>query len=593
MRIQFIFLVVAAQSLWAAEFASEILPFIKAHCLECHGGKKVKGKVDFSKIAHPDQLDASFKTWGKAVELLQAGDMPPEENLPPSEADQRTFYTWYENRFVDSIEPRAGPFQPRRLSVAEYRNTMRSLFEFDLELAVVHAEQTSTERSLVQKLLPIDPPGASGFTNDTHSNPLTTETWGQYARLADIALARHFAAEQALSLEEANAALAQFVSRAFRRPATPTPLTAPEQLQAEMKVALMSPAFIYRGLLVEDHMDDFELAERLSYFICGDMPDAELAESAQTGRLGEVAEFAKQINRLLASPGARNLAESFGYEWLGLGDLDAIANVQSHQAYLSQPIDFIHYLFAENRPLTELIESKTSFVSPMMAGHYGKDRNQMKPFQPPKGVERQNGPNQRISLTHSKQRGGIITMPGIAQMNRGPILRGTWILERILGEHLPEPPMDVGSVPRNKKGEKLSFRQRFEQHRSQPSCAVCHDKIDPLGFAMQRFSGSGSYITDRPDDPELDSSGQLPSGERFDDIIGLKRILVTVKRRVVVRNLVERLMSYALCRELEIYDQPTVATITDQLYASEGTFRDLVHAIATSLPFRGAEFTKD
>ena len=231
--------------------------------------------------------------------------------------------------------------------------------------------------------------------------------------------------------------------------------------------------------------------------------------------------------------------------------------------------------------MIELIDSRVAFVNPYTKGFYGEDSRQLTRYRKAAGIEREIVPNQKITLVKTTNRGGILTMPGILAMNRGPILRGTWILERILGEHLPEPPPDVGQVPPAPRGQKLTFRQRFEQHRSKAACAVCHNKIDPLGFAFQRYQG-GSY----QNNAKVDTSGQLPTGEKFEDYPGLKQILVTSQKKRVIRNIVERTLSYALCRNLELFDLPTVDKITNKLYESNGTYRDLVFEIAMSLPFR-------
>ena len=155
------------------------------------------------------------------------------------------------------------------------------------------------------------------------------------------------------------------------------------------------------------------------------------------------------------------------------------------------------------------------------------------------------------------------------------------MLERIMGEHLPDPPADVGQVEANIPGENLSFRERFAQHREDASCAICHDKIDPLGFALEDYDDNGKYRKG-----ESDTRGHLPSGEEFTDFDELKRILVTQRSEPIVRNIVQQTLAYALCRKLEIYDRPTVETIVGEMLKTNGTWRELVHAIVNSLPFR-------
>ena len=559
--------------------------------------------------------------------------MPPAENSQPSESERQLLYKWYK-KFVHSVEPRPAPFAARRLSVQEYRNTLRSVLGFDLEVAVIEAEQTITERSMVVKLLPTDPPGESHFKNDTHKNPLTVTTWDQYSYLVDLGLEDLFSKDRRAILEkvtgtiennvisqtQAAKVIRAFVPKAWRRPVSGKELDpilarlkglSGKQLQAglklELKSILMSPSFIYRGLRMKlesgkrQPVDAYEYAERLSYFLWADMPDQKLWDAAADGELGNDEQISRQIKRMLASPKAKAMSEIFGLEWFTLREIEKVSNNPPQMVALkSQPIDFLNYLFTENRPLLELVDSQTAFINPFTARMYGSDARQMKRYVKQRGIEVEIVPNQQIKLEATRVRGGILTMPGILAMNKGPIIRGTWVLERILGEHLPEPPPDVGQVPRNKKGENLTFRERFEMHRANKTCAVCHDKIDPLGFGLEGFNGGGAYILKnyKPTKKEIkkgtapknvgsiDVSGQFPSGEKFNGIVELKKILTTSKRKQVIRNIVKRTMAYALCRKLKVHDQPTVESIVKKMDETNGTWQDLFVAIAMSPQFR-------
>lgn len=596
----------------SASFEVEIRPFLEKYCVDCHsGGEEAKGKVDLSTMTSSN-FSVWFEHWESAIHRVTSHEMPPEDAPQPTEEERQKLLNWYQAQ-VDSVEAHPGYFAPRRLCATEYRKTLRSLFGFDLEVAIIEAEQTVAEKSLVMKLLQTDPPGASGFRNDTHGNPLTTILWDQYSYIADAGLAELFSQKRRALLEEtigpipptglqlmhAEKLIRSFVPRAFRR-SVPEPKLVEiidtvkqgsdleSALKIELKAVLMSAGFMFRGLMMEGEadkqqpVDSFELAERLSYFIWGDMPDAELFEQASRGTLARPEVFAAQIERMIDSPKSINLSDDFAKQWLTL-DQVAKQNVNPPQAEAlrSQPIDYMHHLFVEDRPLLELIDSKTAFVNPFTAKFYGKDSKQMVRYRKQKGIEVEIVPNQKISLVETKARGGILTMPGILEMNRGPVIRGTWILERILGEELPEPPADVGQIPANPPGKKLTFRERFEMHRSKATCAICHDRIDPLGFALQRYDGP-NYKRGA----DVDTTGQLPTGESFEDFAGLKQILVTSQRQPIIRNIVERTLSYALCRKLEIFDRPTVDKIVSALVTSDGTYRDLVHQVATSLPFQ-------
>ena len=595
----------------ASDFLTDVKPFVDKHCVECHAGKEARGQLDLKAVAQGDAAK-SYRAWEAVAERLLSREMPPEDKDQPTEVERQRFLDWYNDTLVKSVEPRPATLRPRRLCAVEYRNTMKSLFGFDLEVAIIEAEQTVVEKSLVMKLLPTDPPGKSGFRNDTHAAPLTTVLWDQYSHLADTAIEELFSqrrrpvleamigpvGDEGIDAEQAARLIRSFAERAFRRPAPETKLraltlfAADESIERKTKSVLkqivMSPRFLYRGFGVNreksgrQNVDAYEFAERLSYFLWADMPDAELFAAARDNRLSTPRQVRAQIDRMIDSPKSITLSTDFAHQWLTLGEVEK-DNVQVPQAEAlrSQPRDFMHYLFVENRPLIELIDSRTAFANPYTRGFYGEDSRQMKRYRKASGIEREIVPNQRITLVKTTSRGGILTMPGILAMNRGPIVRGAWILERILGEHLPDPPPNVGQVPPAPRGKKLTFRQRFEQHRSKAACAVCHNKIDPLGFAFQQYNGA-SY----QNNPDVDTSGQLPSGEKFDDYPQLQRILVTSQRKRVERNIVERALSYALCRKLELFDRPTVDAITDKLHQSNGAYRDLVFEIAMSLPFR-------
>ena len=638
-------------------------PLLKKHCFQCHGDKdEVRGDVNFRVIETGPQIKAAFELWSNVLELIETGSMPPETQPRLTPAEIAQFKAWYQQELVDTIAPLPDVLRPRRLSAHEYRQTLRSLFGFDLEVSIAEAEQTVVEKSLVMKLLPVDPPGPSGFKNDTSANPLTTNVWEQYSFLLDDALEQWLSpgnrnrlevvtgpiTSKHMTPEQCEKLLKWMLRRIYRRtPTTETIQTCvasirgkqgPEleaALRMELKSVLMSLPFIYRGLLatVDDlkvsdqddspvsygRVDDHELAERLSYFLWGDMPDERLMQLADEGTLRIPETYASEIARMLADPKSRNLAENFGVEWFSLNEISKVSkNPPVSHALRQQPIDFLNYLFIEGRPLLELIDSKVTFLNPHTAKFYPRDRKRMAAYKKQRGIEVEAVPNQRLELVGSSERGGLLTMPGILAMNRGPVIRGTWMLEKVLGEHLPDPPANVGQVKPNQPGENLTFRERFELHRSDATCAICHNKIDPLGFAMQAYDSTGAYNPTglNPtkgknrkqkknkvkedehalvDPPLLDTSGRLPGGQSFEDFRELKQILLTSQRRRIIENIVKRTLSYALARELNVHDMPTVDEISSELdrhgnlELREGSYHDLIHLVVNSLPFTHAQ----
>ena len=624
------------------DFERHVRPLFAKYCFPCHDDSDPNGNIDLMSPRSNESIDAAFDLWRSAVRVINEKKMPPEKELAPTDEERSIISQWFQSRFVDNVVARPGPYRPRRLSAREYRHTLRSLLGFDLQANVAMAEETITESSLVMKLLPTDPIGPSGYRNDTFSNPLTPVAWESYSQLADSAIEELFSTKQKRNLESlagfipaegfsnenAERLIRELRPRALRRTNSdelPDAFVSRLKMAAdpvaaakfEMKTLLMSPGFLYRGLMMitqpgkRQPVDSFELAERLSYFLWADMPDRELLEVASRGPWTDRNVLHEQTERMLDSPKAFNLAEDWAVQWLLLDDISTVStNVPLVRTLKSQPIDFINYLIQDDRPLLELLESDVDFINIHTAGFYDQDRKQLARYSKPKGIENEIVPNQRIRLEATQGRGGILTMPGILVMNRGPIIRGTWILERILGEFLPEPPANVGQVQPNKKGENLTFRQRFELHRAQPTCALCHDKIDPLGFALEAYDEKGAYLLasnyqsqqlkktkvsksdSTPTDAlSIDTSGRLPTGERFDNLDDLKKILTTSQREAVIRNIVTQMLSYAICRKSEFYDQPTINDITRKMLQTNGTFRQLIHEIVSSLPFQEIELS--
>ncbi|MGB0154394.1 MAG: DUF1592 domain-containing protein [Verrucomicrobiales bacterium] len=611
--------------------------FVEQYCIQCHGGETVKGKVDFTTISMAAASEDDYDFWQLAAEVVEYEDMPPEDEKQPSPEERAAFQAWYETHYVE-VEAAPGVFKPRRLSTPEYRHTMRSLFGFDLENNVQKAEQTAVEPSLILKLMPTDPPGESGFINDTHAAPISTVIWDQYAYFSEVALIRLFSRGRPQSLntlldgdlpknykheditpEMGESILRNFATKAYRRPVSEEEFEnmatrldglsgakLVKALKFEMQTILMSPGFLYRGMRMEkqpgkrqQEVDTYELAERLSYFLWEDSPDEELFSLAANGTLSDPKIIEKQVDRMLKSPRARTLADSFATQWLALDEIDDVYN-DPYQliSFKSQPLDFLNYLFTEERPVMEMIDSDVTFTSHVTAGAYPKDRKKLEKHVKPKGIEKQVAPNQKLILENTEGRGGLLTMPAILAMNHGPIIRGTWTLRRILGEHLGEPPADIPPIQTVGGGKKLSFREQFEMHRDNATCARCHDKIDPLGFAFEAYNEKGAYLlsdnsslpkemqSKKQGNAEIDTAGKLPTGETFEDFEALKQIFMTSRREDIVRNTVKQTLSYALCRKLEAYDGPTVDAITAKLVETDGTWQDLFTEIAKSLPFR-------
>ena len=601
-------------------FQEKAAPFLQKYCVKCHGGEKVKGHVNFVAIGNMAQAYKKHTLWEHALELIGDQDMPPEDEPQPTEKDVKVLADWYQEKFVD-IEARPANAKLRRLSIHEYRNSLHSMVGFDLKASVAETPETVQEDSLVIKIAPPDPPGDSGFSNDTANTPLTSVHWEKFTFLTNLAVENLFSPQHKAQLEaysgqidgklthgQVEKLVTRFIQRAFKTLDCETPIseslarlsaaleegaTLEEAAKVELKSALLSPQFLFTGHYDEaktgkQALSGPELAERLSYFLWGTIPDDTLLELADNGELLKEEVLLTQVDRMLDDERSTVFTEILSREWF---DLDEITKSKSRwpsvHALYHQPIHFVDYLFREDRPLMELIDSEVTFANTYLNRYYDrKDSAKIPRESKPKGTEVAILAHHKIGIENSTGRGGILTMPGILGMYSGrdrtsPILRGLWVLERILGDELGEPPMDVPPIPKPNPKEKLSFRQIFERHQADKSCATCHSKIDPLGFGLEDYGPTGNYRAGK----KIDSAGVTPDGDKFDNFSGLKELLVTKYRGQIIHTVTEKLYLYALARKLEAFDRPTVDDISQRMLEEDGTFRSLVKAIVTSMPF--------
>ena len=334
-----------------------------------------------------------------------------------------------------------------------------------------------------------------------------------------------------------------------------------DAVRLALKAALVSPNFLY--LVERDRSDadgpyrvsDHELACRLSYFLWSSMPDAELSDLADAGRLHEPEVLEGQVRRMLADPKSRALAEDFAGQWLRVGNLAELAEPDKRlfpeftpelrDAMAEEAVAFFHAIFREDRPVLDLLDSDYTFLNERLAKHYGID-----------GVT---GPEFRRVALKDRNRGGVLGMAAVLTLTSyprrtSPVLRGKWVLEELLGTPPPPPPPMVKALPADDRvRDGMTFRQRLEQHRKDANCASCHARLDPLGFGLENFDVLGRWRDEIKGEP-VDASGELTTGEKFAGPAALKTILVESKRELFVRNLVERMLSYALRRGVEYYD---------------------------------------
>jgi hypothetical protein len=367
-----------------------------------------------------------------------------------------------------------------------------------------------------------------------------------------------------------------------------------------MVAVLSSPRFLFRvegsapgeGNKPFGLVDEYALASRLSYFLWSTMPDDELFEAAKAGKLHEPAVLEAQVRRMLKDGKSRALAESFGTQWLGVRDLLTTANpdpqrfpafnAQLRYSMYDEAVTFIDSVFRDDAPLTTLLDANYVFVNDWLADQYGiKDRVG--------GGDGKGEVLRRVELKDGT-RGGILGLGAVLTvtsypLRTSPVLRGKWVLEQVLSAPPPPPPPDLPELPKDDaKQNGLTFRQQLELHRQSTQCASCHNRMDPLGFGLENYDPVGRWRTQLAGDP-VDASGVMTTGEKFTGPAELKKVLLARKDEFV-RNLTEKMLSYALGRGLEYYDQPTVKEIADALAKDGYKSSTLVLEIAKSYPIR-------
>ncbi|WDE99243.1 DUF1588 domain-containing protein [Lentisphaera profundi] len=614
------------------QYQESIRPLLDKYCISCHGGKETKGHINLKSINNMEQAYKKHHLWEDVIDLIEDGEMPPEKKKEkgkpapapverPSQKELTTLKNWYTKKFIN-IKALPAKAKLTRLSTEYYRNSIRTLLGFDLSVNIVGTPETVVENSLIIKILPADPPGESGFSNDTSQSPITNTLWEKYNFIANSAVEELFSKKnkkhlelysgpiaQKFSKKNAQSLITKFTQRAFKTTACSEHIKKSIQriikdlkmnislidsCKKELKTVLISPQFLYNGKysLTKKGLqpvNQYELAQRLSYFLWGTLPDNELLSLASKKHLNQKTILIKQVDRMLNHERSQVFSELFAREWLALDEIKKSSKKWPEvHAKFYQPIHFVDYLIREDRPLMELIDSKVTYANPFLYKFYDqKDALKIKKTRKDRGVEVIVQEHNKITLEHTAHRGGILTMPGILSMYSGhkrtsPILRGVWFLERILGDELGEAPMDVPAIKKQAPGEKLSFREIFEKHRSSPSCMICHHKIDPLGFGLENFDYLGTF---RESGKDIDSSGVTPNGDKFEDFAGLKKILLKRYDEDIIHNITEKMYTYGLARSLNATDRPIVNSISTKMIDKDGTYRDLIKDIVTSLAF--------
>jgi len=628
---------------------TDIAPLVEEHCYRCHGALTQSAGINLAHLVTQRPLVTQRNTWDRVVGMLDMKRMPPQGAPPLSEA-VRTEMLGILSREIDNFDYSTiddpGFERMRRLTHTEFDNTVRDLFGVDLN---------PTDR------FPDELTGSSGFDNSSNTLFLQPSLMERYIavaeRIVDLALpempttethrrtrALVFTARPDGDLSDTEAAetvLRGFLTRAYRRPPNDDEVTqAIDQYDAGrtsglghedavkqvLQSALISPKFLLRVEAGHEGPDpfpvsDWELASRLSYFLWSSMPDQELFDVAARGELRDPVTLERQVDRMLADAKADTLGTVFAAQWLGFQHvgtriwLDPIDNPWCTATLMTAMRDesslFFLSLLRENRPIGRLIDADYTYVNEELATTLY-------------GMEGVRGDHMRRVSLDDPNRGGLIGQASILALtsnykDTSPVKRGHYILETLLGTPPPPPPPNVGVLSEEVADmRELSFREKVEMHSENPTCRVCHSKIDPIGFGLENFDYFGrwrdtydfrqrvetaeeadevrEFQTETSPEPVtryykttrrvIPSEGALPDGTAFSGPAGLKAALLGSRHDDLVRQVVAKMLAYALGRQLDYYDEPAVRTIIARLEADEFRFQTLLLAIVESYPFQ-------
>ena len=364
-------------------------------------------------------------------------------------------------------------------------------------------------------------------------------------------------------------------------------------VQTAIRGILSSPGFLFRstdepagsrpGDIIP--LDDFALASRLSFFLWSSVPDEELLALAERHELSRPDVYTEQIARMLGDPKAESLVQNFAGQWLHL------RNLRSARPDVSTFPDFdenlrrdlrteTELLFAsivrEDRSVIDLLDADYSFLNERLAKHYGISGIYGSHFRRVEGM-----PEERRGLFGQ---GSILTVTSYPNRT-SPVVRGKWILENILGTPVPSPPIDVPPFPEQEPGQvERSVRSRLAQHRENPTCASCHDVLDPLGLALENMDAIGQWRVREPG-AMVDATGSMPDGTVVNGVVELREAIASQPDRFAT-VVTEKLMTYALGRGLAYFDMPRVRAIVDEAEADDYAFSAIVRGIVTSDAFR-------
>lgn len=600
-------------------YENEIKPLVAKYCVGCHNDQKAKGKFNIARFDTTAAVVDALGSWERVAKRVKSHEMPPVGSEKPTDEERAKFVAWVEaleanngdcNQIAseESTSWYPGVVMSRRLSRAEYENSVRDLFGMAFPIA---------------GLFPADGAGGEGFDNTGNALYISAIQAEKYLKAADVVVetalpekdgnaevrARLIPASPGRGAKEhaaARQAITSFLERAWRRPVTEEEVDRLYKLYEQdrkgrdgfaaglklaYKAALVSSNFLFLAEPQPEQpgvylLGGYPLASRLSYFLWSSMPDEELFAAAKADALREPDQLRAQVRRMLLDPKAKALGQVFGEQWLGITQIGQTIKPDPNKfaefddslaaAMQDEAASFFHRIVSEDRSLLELINSDYTYVNAKLATVYG--------------ITGVSGDTMQLVSLQDPNRGGVLGMPAVLTatshaLRTSPVLRGKWVLEQLLGDEVPPPPPNVPKLPDDDKPvDGLTLRQQLEVHRRNPDCAGCHARMDPIGFGLENFDPIGRWRTDLAGQA-IDSQGTLPSGQAFSGPKELKAILL--ERKVdFTRNLSRKMLGYALGRNVAKMDKCVVDACLKNLEQADYRASALFDTIVLSHPFR-------
>ena len=563
---------------YTSGYKAKLKPFLEKNCFRCHGEKvqKAKLRLDTAKFKPTDP--DSYDFWQNVLDRVASGEMPPQKIKgartvvakpdPALKAEAEKLSEWL-TRALEQASAQAskairakGKGTLRRLSRSQYANTVHQLLGSKASKLLIN---TFPEEFLDE-----------GFDNIGSSQVMSDFLINHMIKTAEDAVEYTDYDQKTTTREE----LKEFAELAFRRPVTDAQI-APYVRLADNTTGtrayaaiLCSPRFLY---FYEDpgKLDSYAIASRLSYYLWNSMPDKTLFKLAAADKLTDEDVLAEQVERLLKDKRADLFVSNFLRQWLHLENITLLPPDEKkfktfyddalEDAFTTESFMVFKYMLDENRPVSEFLSADYTFINNDLAEHYGLDKVDKYDFK-------------KVTLK-DRRRGGLLTQGAVLTstsngVETSPVLRGIWVLQNILGLRKPKPPPNIPALAVDTRGTR-TLRQQLSAHTKSSRCATCHRHIDPLGFALENFDAIGAWREKYENNARVDTSGRLPSGQKFRNIGEFKKALLA-RKDSFTQGLVSKFLTYSTGRKMLGTDRSEIKKIAGQLKRKGYGLRDLI-----------------